>query len=230
MVVFRNPDESTRAVMLEIAGLEPDELREVERIIGAGDRGSVERLEALVGTRDLDQVRVAHRHVTTKRPGGGARRPRPLMIGQAPARLGDPDKPCTGPSFRRMARICGATTPAGELRFLAQFERTNLLAEFPGSGDGDRGDAFPRRLAERAALQMESRVRDRLVLLMGRNVAWAFGRKLEGAEYFRWEYRLELNATFAVVPHPSGINRWWNDEGNHERARDFFRSLIGVVA
>lgn len=33
----------------------------------------------------------------------------------------------------------------------------------------------------------------------------------------------------AVVPHPSGINPWWNDEQNRSHARGFFSQLLARV-
>lgn len=32
--------------------------------------------------------------------------------------------------------------------------------------------------------------------------------------------------TVAIVPHPSGLNRWWNDQGNRLAARAFLRGLM----
>lgn len=43
-----------------------------------------------------------------------------------------------------------------------------------------------------------------------------------GNRYLRWEY-LRKGETYAVLPHPSGVNRWWNEEENVARARDFLR-------
>jgi hypothetical protein len=47
-------------------------------------------------------------------------------------------------------------------------------------------------------------------VLLGRRVAAAFG--LASAPYLEWtEAR---GRTWVVMPHPSGVNRWWNDEEN----------------
>lgn len=72
MVLFRNPGEATRAAMYEMAGLQPEELREVEGIIDQQEPGDAARarLLALAGTDDVDCVRHAHQYLTTKRRGG----------------------------------------------------------------------------------------------------------------------------------------------------------------
>lgn len=141
---------------------------------------------------------------------------KPLMIGQAPGRADG--EPCRGPAFARLAQVAGVE----EAAFFDAFERTNLLSEYPGRAA--KGDLFPRRLAERAAERMAPRLRGRVVVLMGRNVAWAFG--VDDLHYLTWYVGRGGWARFAVCPHPSGVNRWWNDEGNRDRAGEFFQQLV----
>ena len=62
------------------------------------------------------------------------------------------------------------------------------------------------------------RDRGRQVLLAGRGVAGAFGVDLP---FFLWAE--ERGMMVAVVPHPSGVSRWWNDPANERRARRFLR-------
>lgn len=145
------------------------------------------------------------------------------MIGQAPARTGDPRKPCTGPPFERLARIAGAQTHREVLRFFACFDRINLLTEYHGKAG--RGDAFPRALAKEAAAVIAPYLSGRTVLLVGKNVAWAFGLTL--VDYLEWyDVAYAPWRRVVVIPHPSGINRWWNEESNREEARRFFRDLL----
>jgi hypothetical protein len=59
------------------------------------------------------------------------------------------------------------------------------------------------------------------VLLAGHRVAAAFGVR-EG--YLR-EFVLQ-GVPAAVVPHPSGVNRWWNDPANVARASAFLRGVF----
>ena len=63
-------------------------------------------------------------------------------------------------------------------------------------------------------------------LLCGRRVAAAFGFRADVA-YLRW-YRWE-GKWYAVIPHPSGIVRWYNDPANVQRARRFLRRLAARV-
>lgn len=153
---------------------------------------------------------------------------KPIMIGQAPGKTENGTLgPCSGVSFARMARVAGARDRDEELKFIQSFDRTNLLASFPGSEA--RGDTFPRRLAERAAERLRPSLHDRVVLMMGWNVAWAFDFMPQRG-YLTWDYGFEVADTWraaAVVPHPSGLNRWWNEEANREAARKFFDVLLG---
>jgi uracil-DNA glycosylase len=136
---------------------------------------------------------------------------RPLLVGQAPGRLGGArafagDKR----SARRLAELVGA-------RRASDFFRTrNLLQAFPGKAG--KGDRFPMAEARAAATKMRLRG---TVLFAGKKVAAAFG--CSSAMYFEWRRRGGFR--YAVVPHPSGVNRWWNDPSNRERARAFFRDL-----
>lgn len=57
-------------------------------------------------------------------------------------------------------------------------------------------------------------------VLAGKRVAVALGVR---AAYFQ---RVEFAGSWAVVvPHPSGVNRWWNDGQNLGRAKRFLRRL-----
>lgn len=59
------------------------------------------------------------------------------------------------------------------------------------------------------------------MLLLGYRVAAAFGVR---REYFA---RQKIGtATAVVVPHPSGVNRWWNDSENVRRMERFMRGLV----
>ena len=138
---------------------------------------------------------------------------RPLLIGQAPSRLGDPAKPCTGRFMRFLCGVAGVST----LAYLRAFERRNLLPAWPGKSG--KGDAFPMEEARAAAAGMD--VRGRTVVCCGRKVAGAFGVRAG----FLSETEKD-GAAFVVLPHPSGVNRWWNSRSNRRRARRLLRRLI----
>lgn len=146
-----------------------------------------------------------------------ARRPG-ILIGQAPSRRSRAETPLTGGrSGARLQELMGLSL-AGYVRL---FARANLLDAWPGMA-GAKGDAFPQRLARIAALDMldAGLLRDRLVLFVGAGTARAFrfpAPPLDWAEH--------AGTLCACVPHPSGVNLWWNDPANEARARAFLVDL-----
>lgn len=64
-----------------------------------------------------------------------------------------------------------------------------------------------------------------LILLAGRRVARAFGLP-DSWPFLRWywigsEKGYKHEAGAAIVPHPSSLNRWWNDPRHRQDARRF---------
>lgn len=100
-------------------------------------------------------------------------------------------------------------------------KHVNLLREWPGYAA--KGSAFPIGAATSAALRLRRRgfLGRRIVVLGGRRVASAFG--LATLDYFK-PVRL-FGVEFILAPHPSGVNRWWNNPGNRTRARIWIESL-----
>lgn len=145
---------------------------------------------------------------------------RPVVVGEAPGRGTDPARPLRGDSGRRLARYAGLGGDVGELARRA--ERVNLVDRFPG-GQG-KGCRFPREDARRGARDLLALAPGRDLLLLGKRVAGALG--WTDAEYLRW---LPLKSCrLACVPHPSGVNRWWNDPANRRRARAFLCRALDV--
>ena len=79
--------------------------------------------------------------------------------------------------------------------------------------------------AIRLAVQLDGRV----VVFLGKQVANAFGCK---GRWFHWrEARLPIGdprvqCRCAIVPHPSGRNRFWDDPENVQEARRFLSELM----
>lgn len=152
---------------------------------------------------------------------------RPLLIGQAPGPNTRPDCPLyplpATSAGGRLARFMGIS----ERDYLRAFDRVNLLYEFPGKEGKE--DRFPPHLARRAATHMLPLLAGRQVILVGRNVATAFG--YGELEWFTWaEHHLGQGrdrVRFGVIPHPSGRCRAYNEAGARERARVF---LLDAVA
>lgn len=106
-------------------------------------------------------------------------------------------------------------------------DRRNLIDEWPGSHKGG-GDLFPLHKAKTCAKSMEPSLRGRNVIMMGRGVAGAFGfaNEWSGTEYrprpwLEWHYNQPGGYWYALFPHTSGLNRWWNDRTNEFMAAGF---------
>lgn len=135
-----------------------------------------------------------------------------LIIGQAPGSDEQNEDPLTGPSGRRLSEVMGASFDA----YREMTERVNLLDRYYGSNG--KGDAFPEREARRAGVEMLSRLRDsgRRVLIVGKGVAGAMG--LADAPLLEWFEVGGYGFHAMIVPHTSGVNRWWNDDANRRGA------------
>ena len=146
---------------------------------------------------------------------------RPLLIGEAPART----TPVDWPSFygrERSGRMLWdlgfrvARHPEG----VGNVDSINLLNEWPGR-------RWPAARAHDVAMSMKPALRKLDdVVLVGRNVANAFGAL--SWDWFEWFYLGEHGdgPRFAAMPHPSGLNRWWNSEVNRQRARIWAVDLV----
>lgn len=135
------------------------------------------------------------------------------FIGQAPSRqtkrhLGW----AQGRTTKALARLAGCTYESLALR--ANF--VNLLGRWPGRMA--KGDRWPLNRARMAAKRLKLAGR---VILLGQQVARAFGASRAFLEPF------QLNGAQAfILPHPSRINRWWNDARNRRRARSMLRHWL----
>lgn len=140
---------------------------------------------------------------------------RPLLVGEAPCPAGNTE-PFDGPSGRRLALILGV----GHAELLATTDRLNLLDSWPGACG--KGSAFPAAEARAAAAVALALAPHRTLLLAGRRVAAAFG--LRALPYLRWAVLGRRRV--AVLPHPSGVNRWLNDPANRAATRDFVLAAV----
>lgn len=101
----------------------------------------------------------------------------------------------------------------------------NVLQKWPGRGyAGEKGSRFPMKQARKRASGVELHP---VTILAGRRVAKAFG--LDDVPYFSWVKCVGVRAdktlfgpfAVAVIPHPSGTNRFWNYEHNRILGREF---------
>lgn len=139
------------------------------------------------------------------------------LIGQAPSRNGDPMRPLEGMMAKKLAYLFGCA----EHEYLACTQRLNVLGHF--CGKTKKGDRFPLFVARVNANRIRYSLGGCRVLFIGVGTARAFGII---DKPLSWRRHLVGNGeTFnaAVIPHTSGINRWWNDESNKRKARRFCR-------
>lgn len=141
---------------------------------------------------------------------------KPLIIGEAPSKNEYPPTPIAGRIGRRLADMAGLTFED----FLEKFERVNLLAVRQDTAE--KGFEFDLEYAKTSAMLLSMTLRLRpAVILLGRRVAKAFDLK---DDYFA---PLTINGAPAwIVPHPSGVSRWWNDPENEEKMRTFMIELV----
>lgn len=148
---------------------------------------------------------------------------KPLLVGQAPARSGD-GRPFTGASGRRLCSLLEIESYDDLAHLL---DMTNLIPQIQPKIKGKKGDSFDRALAKRAAIRIYTQCveegRDR-VILAGKGVAAAFLPQQQAINYF--QRYLTVSIRICVIPHPSGVNLFWNDPANVEKASRFLRAIV----
>lgn len=142
---------------------------------------------------------------------------RPLVIGEAPSKNEITPRPLEGRVGRRLALLAGLSHDD----YLSTFERLNLLEV--RQDRAPKGFTFDMEAAKKAATRLLQGpiVPGRLVLLLGFRVAGAFGLKNE-----RFVKQDLHGAEAYVLPHPSSVNRWWNDADNVKVASTFMHNVV----
>lgn len=133
-----------------------------------------------------------------------------MIVGQAPSRRTVGRPALSGRSGALLARLSGVETLS------SVFVLANLSESYTGSRSSGAGDAWSASEARKLAAEFDFGD-ERRIILLGWNVARAFC--LDWLEYMEWFD--EGDFSFAVFPHPSGLNHFWNDPENRERARTF---------
>lgn len=113
--------------------------------------------------------------------------------------------------------------------YLRSFDRVNLLRQFPGKDAGGE-DKFPLGDARVAAQAMLPFLHGRKVVLIGRNVANAFGVK---NDFFSWGIFMEgrwsfgrIEFDYVIIPHTSGRSRAYNDTASRELLRSVMKEAL----
>lgn len=141
-----------------------------------------------------------------------------LIVGQGPSKRGEAKDPLDGPGTgNRLAELAGLTRED----FLSRVTAVNLLEKWHGKAG--KGDRFPKTRARKKAdeLRLSWKDYDRVVLL-GQAVAKAF-RIDDGL--LDW-HSYHDGSIVAVLPHPSGIDRWYNKKENKKSASIFMHDLF----
>ncbi len=137
-----------------------------------------------------------------------------LFIGEAPGRKGPRDMDVVF-----VDKVFGRGARPGAAALLRRSQHRNLLNYWPGE-DG-KGSYFPALVAKEEARKIRIPLHVHTLVLLGMRVATAFQMHL--VPYF--ERRTYRDRLVYVVPHPSGVNRWWNDPDNRRQARRFLEEL-----
>lgn len=154
-----------------------------------------------------------------------------VLLGQAPSRDTDGGEPFSGRSGRRIAELMGIEHHELGKRFAL----ANVFDRWPGPSGRGKGDAFPVKRARTLACAMRQGLRGRRVVAFGSQVARILIHDDRGEEWILpfgdcdWPQLMndeKPELLLALVPHPSGVNRWWNERDNVARAQRFLRSLV----
>lgn len=146
---------------------------------------------------------------------------KPLLIGEAPAPGSHANDPAfSGRSGHRIAELIGGS-------LFKHFDTINLLEDHQPREQ--KGSSFDLPRAREVAKGVLVGVEDgRTLVLAGRRVAAAFD-----VVFLKYLQKTVLKlpgkkrVTVFLLPHPSGVNRWWNDHDNVEKARHLLLTVIG---
>lgn len=103
--------------------------------------------------------------------------------------------------------------------FAARFLRANLNDRW--NGKSGKGDSFDREEGKERAAALASDAFIASYVLLGAEVARAFGFRFSPLAAHERDGK-----RFLLLPHPSGIVRWWNDKENVEKASLALREFV----
>lgn len=149
--------------------------------------------------------------------------PKPLIIGQAPAKGNDGLLPFAGRSGAKLAHLAGVGDSGDDLP--AHFDLVNLLPRWPGKPVAGKGDLFPMEEAKANAQALLEKLEGRApsyILMMGHKVKECMGFR----SMIYLERTQHLRHIWIPFPHPSGINRWYNIGVNRARAARILREVL----
>lgn len=135
---------------------------------------------------------------------------KPLIVGEANPYGGDPAMALYPlPERASGDRLCTLVMGLNRARYLSMFDRVNLCPE-----------RWSAPVARENARLICAGAHDTVVLL-GSKVAGAFGLEFNP---FTSGRLAKSDHQYVLLPHPSGLNRIWNQAGAFEKARATLRS------
>lgn len=138
-----------------------------------------------------------------------------IFVGQGPSQDGDPYKPLEGAIAERIGSLLKISD------FVEGYARINLNSEWIGKLGGDgKGDVFD-GAEGRASAKVLLRGSWTRYVLLGKKVADAFDVKGEPLQTVKHGVK-----AFFLLPHPSGINRWWNEPDNVAAASEKLSNFV----
>lgn len=152
---------------------------------------------------------------------------RPLILGEAPSRSGDRYWMCplSGAVGERLARWAGVEPDPDGSRYgrwywplVEVFELRNLLERYPGPAG--RGAALPTGPARQAWVDLLPELTGRTVVLLAARIPAVAGLP---TYFYAWQ-RPSWCARAVVLPHPSTLNRIYDDPDAHTRAATVLRA------
>jgi hypothetical protein len=158
---------------------------------------------------------------------------KPVLVGIAPSRPGAEGQPLTSLGGRSTGATLAELAGLSNIKYLHAFDRVNLCpTPRPSTILITEGRPMAQMLAGSLLIR-------RTVVLLGANVAECFGPGARGYELLKWtedpghpwgttgfKDGFALPFRWAVLPHPSGRNHWYNDPVNRNAARSFMRELV----
>jgi hypothetical protein len=136
-----------------------------------------------------------------------------VVLGEAPSPrwTGDRSALLASRPFRRIAELIYPREPDREVawaRYLAETDRANVLQRVQPSGPWRPA---VQEVAWANAAEVRRHAGNRRIFAVGRRAAWALGCS-DG----EWG---TIDGSVVLLPHPSGLDRWWNDPGELSQLR-----------
>lgn len=137
---------------------------------------------------------------------------KPLLVGEDNPYGKDPRYALyPQPEYSTGARLCGLIMQLSIKEYIRDFDRVNLCS----------GKWSMKEARGKASDLLFQREHPSTFVLLGSKVSAAF--RLAFEPYTIRTHVDYAGSLFVCLPHPSGLNRLWNEHGSYERARETLR-------